>query len=156
MNTRRRADAGVSLIEMLIVLALFGVVAAGVALSLPGPSRDTSSEVAARGLAAHLERAVGLTLANGTGFGVLHTGENLRFVERDASGQWQLHSDPPLARVKLSVEGVRMALKETEVFAVSDRLIPSTSTPFRAEFGAGPRPLTVHFDGAVVRLEEGG
>lgn len=151
----RRADAGVTLVEMLVVLALFTVVAGAVTLAVPGDRRGSTAVVAADRLAAHLERAVDLALATGHGFGIAMQDDALRFVQRGSDARWGPHSDAQLARVKLSASSTRISLNTSEVFAVSADLIPETSVPLRVQYGDGADGVAVLFDGAAVRLEPG-
>ncbi|WP_299652005.1 prepilin-type N-terminal cleavage/methylation domain-containing protein [uncultured Tateyamaria sp.] len=154
MTQHRACHAGVSLVEMLVVLALFAIVASAVALSLPQSQRSTSDEAAARAFVAQLDRAIDQALVTGTGFGVLHDGEAIRFVQRGSDAEWVAHSDKHLARAKLSASTSRISINAKEVYAVSARLIPSSATPFRAEFGRGAGRQIVFFDGARVRLQD--
>lgn len=155
MTPCRHSDAGVSLVEMLVVLALLATLAGGVALSLPSARTATASEAAAHALAAHLERGVDHALTTGAGFGVTHDGTTLRFVQQGDGARWVPHSDPHLAQVKLSAPTSRISINAQEVFAVSAHLIPNTSTPLRVTFGNGTRGQVVVFDGAQVHRSEG-
>ncbi|MFL4470148.1 prepilin-type N-terminal cleavage/methylation domain-containing protein [Tateyamaria armeniaca] len=155
MTQKRDATAGVTLIEMLVVLALFALVASAVALSLPSGRGNTSVEAGARALRAHLEHALDAALTTGSGFGLLHDGSDLRFVQRDPSGEWKSHGNKQLADVKLSLPPSRITINPQEVFAVSARLIPSRSVPFKVQFGAGERSQFVVFDGARVVRQDG-
>jgi len=140
---------------MLVVLVLFAVLAGAVALSLPSARRSTSAEAAASTFATHLDRAVDIALATGGGFGVARENGHLSFVQRGDNSQWVPHSDKHLAKVKLSVDAPRTSLHAQEVFSVSADLIPNQNTPLRAVFGRGAGAMTVVFDGARVRLQEG-
>ena len=155
MTQPRDRISGVSLVEMLVVLALFGIVAGAVLLSVPSGSRPASTDTAARALVAHLERAVDHTLVTGKGFGVLRDGADIRFVERSPKADWVAHSDNQLAQAKLSAAASRISIKQAEVYAVSAQLIPSTAEPFRVVFGRGADRQTVIFDGARARLQSG-
>ena len=85
MTQHRSREAGGSLIEMLVVLALFAVVGGAVALSLPNAQRETSAEAEAHALVAHLDRALDITLTTNAGFGITHDGAEISFVQRDSS-----------------------------------------------------------------------
>lgn len=152
MTARRSDNAGVTLIEMLVVLAVFAVVAGAVALSLPDTRRATSADAAARALAAHLDRAVDLALTTNTGFGIAHDGTDISFVQRARDNRWVTHSDNRLAQVKLSPRLSRISVNAQEVYSVTADLIPDSSMPFRAVFGSGAGARVLVFDGAVVHL----
>ncbi|WP_299689795.1 prepilin-type N-terminal cleavage/methylation domain-containing protein [uncultured Tateyamaria sp.] len=149
MTRHRRSDAGVTLVEMLVVLALFGVVAGTVLIAFPGDRRGTSTETAARLLGAHIDRAVDLALTTGQGFGVAQNGRTLSFVQRGPDMRWTPHSDKQLATVKLSTGTTRISFDTNEVYAVSADLIPEKSLPLVVQYGT----RTVVFDGARVHLE---
>ncbi|MEM8654291.1 MAG: prepilin-type N-terminal cleavage/methylation domain-containing protein [Pseudomonadota bacterium] len=155
MTAVRARTAGVSLIEMLVVLALFGVVAGAVLLSVPSGARATSTDAAARALVAHLDHAVDHTLITGEGFGILRDGTDIRFVQRGLGAEWVAHSDKRLSQAKLSAAASRISIEEAEVFAVSAQLIPDNATPLRVDFGRGANLQSVMFDGFRVRRQAG-
>ncbi len=140
---------------MLVVLVLFAVLAGAVALSLPSAQRSTPAEAAASTFATHIDRAVDAALTTGVGFGIAYERGQLSFVQRGDNNQWVPHSDKQLAGVKLSADAPRISLHAQEVFSVSPDLIPNKNTPLRAVFGRGAGAMTVVFDGARVRLQEG-
>ncbi len=144
-----------TLIEMLVVLTLFAIVAGAVVLALPNTQRANSSEAAARAWAARLDRAMDLALTTTTGFGIRHEGAEIAFVQRAGDQQWGAHSNAELASAKLSARGARISINKQEVFSVSATLVPENSTPLRAEFGRGSDAWVVIFDGARVRIQEG-
>jgi general secretion pathway protein H len=73
---RREAQAGVTLIEMMIVLAVVGVATGAATLGLASVGRDNRAEAAALRLAAEMSLAVDMALIEG----------KPRRVEWDASG----------------------------------------------------------------------
>ncbi|WP_147114766.1 prepilin-type N-terminal cleavage/methylation domain-containing protein [Tateyamaria sp. syn59] len=155
MTATRVRTAGVSLIEMLVVLALFGVVAGAVVMSVPSGARATSTDAAARALAAHLDHAVDHTLITGQGFGIVRDGKDIRFVQRGPNATWVAHSDKRLGQMKLSAAPSRISIKEAEVYAVSAQLIPNSAIPLRVDFGRGNSLETVLFDGVGVHRQPG-
>lgn len=155
MTRARGGSAGVTLVEMLVVLALFALVSGAVALSLPLGRGATSADTDARALQSHLNRAMEFALVTGSSFGVMHDGKNLRFVHLAITGDWAEHPDKQLKEVKLSLATARTSIKAQEVFAVSARLIPATATPLNVQFGADANIQTVMFDGTrAVRRKE--
>lgn len=157
VRLRRACNAGVTLIEMLVVLALFGILAGAVVLTLPGDRPTARAEVAAAAWTSALHHAMDAALATGEGFGLRYRDSALTFVKRDADGQWQPHPSPDLAAVKLFPDLVRSSdqVEQPEVYAVSAALIPAISTAHVARFGAGTQGVSVRFDGATVRVIEG-
>ncbi len=158
--TARPSQAGVTLIEMLVVLALFAIVAGAVVLALPNPRDPAQADLSALALVSALDRAAGDALATGQGFGISHTDGTLRLVQQDDQGVWQPHSDPFLAGVKLFPAEVRNTQQAgfMDVYGVSARLVPEALGSFVATFGSGARDSTVSFDGVraqVVKDEDG-
>lgn len=159
-STRRAGDAGVTLIEMLVVLVLFGVLAGAVVLALPGDRPSARAEVAAASWTAALDRAVDTALATGEGFGLRFQDGALTLVTRDAGGQWAPHSDAELAVVKLFPDLVRSSgqadpdhATSAEVYAVSAALVPAVGVVHLVRFGSERQGVVVRFDGATVRME---
>jgi type II secretion system protein H len=144
----RRAQAGVSLIEMLVVLALFAMVASAVLLTLPSGRQSKLEANQIASLTAHLKRATTIAMARDQAFALVFDGDHLRFVEADGTG-WTDHSEKSLAGVKLSVDEGRMSLNRGEYYAVSRGLVPLSAAPLRIEF----ETQAVVFDGVNVRLE---
>ena len=140
---------------MLVVLALFGIVAGAVVLSVPSGTRATAADAAAQAFAAQLDHAVDQTLISGDGFGILWDGADIRFVQRGLDATWVAHSDKLLSQVKLSAPPSRISIKEAEVFAVSAQLIPNSAIPIRVDFGRGANLQSVLFDGVRVRQQSG-
>ncbi|MEM1298114.1 MAG: prepilin-type N-terminal cleavage/methylation domain-containing protein [Pseudomonadota bacterium] len=154
---RRQSDTGFTIIEMLVVLALFGILAGAVVLALPGDRTSARAGVAAASWVSALQRAMDTVLATDTSFGVRYRDDALTLVERDNAGRWQPHSNPDLAAVKLFPDQVRSSdqADPPEVYAVSVALIPVNGTTFFARFGKGALGVSVRFDGATVRVIEG-
>lgn len=158
--TPRPNQAGVTLIEMLVVIALFAIMAGAVVLALPNPRDPAQADLSALAWVSVLDRAAGDALATGQGFGIRHTDGILRLVQQDDQGAWQPHSDPFLAGVKLFPAEVRTTKQagSMDVYGVSARLVPEALGPFIASFGSGRRTSTVSFDGVhaqVVKDENG-
>lgn len=155
--TQRRGDTGVTLIEMLVVLAMISVMAAAAVLTLAPKTRGPTSELAAIKLAANLRRAVRYALDHQQGFGVQADSEGYSF--RIASEQgWKPHPDPVLRRLKPFSGNLRISVQdhEYEVFAVSRYLVPENSTPWQVNLGQGASAFHVVFDGITVRTRPAG
>ncbi|MEO0378842.1 MAG: prepilin-type N-terminal cleavage/methylation domain-containing protein [Pseudomonadota bacterium] len=157
-SSGRAADAGVTLIEMLVVLTLFAVVSSAVVMSLPTRGSSGSAKITAISLAAQIERAIGLALAENQGFGIGLDDGQLRFLQRSKTGEWRAHAHPHLAQVKLFPVNVRFLEQDKDaapVFAVSARLIPELGQPLRLAFGDPLTGSNLNYDGVTVRLEHG-
>ena len=96
--TGRDADAGVTLIEMMIVLAVVGVATGAATLGLASVGRDNRAETAALRLAAEMSLAVDMALIAGVA----------RRVEWDAGGY--------------AVQGQRVPLDASVTLARADGL----------------------------------
>lgn len=153
---RRSTTAGVTLVEMLVVLVLIGVLSGAAALSLNRPSGD-QAELAALKLTAHLDRAVRYALDHQIGFG----------LEADRGGysfwvpmgeEWHPHPDPTLNTVKLFPRNLRISVQDHDgvVFSVSRTLVPKGNRPWHATLGQGASARDVIFDGITARIVPAG
>ena len=87
-------EAGLTLVEMLIVLAIMAVMAGAVALSI-GTGGGRTTEAEARRLASRLELAGDEAMVTGRTIGFAWDRNSYRFVEWKA-GRWQDESAPAL------------------------------------------------------------
>ncbi|KMW59413.1 hypothetical protein AIOL_004395 [Candidatus Rhodobacter oscarellae] len=158
--TARPSLAGVTLIEMLVVLALFAIMAGAVVLALPSARDPARADLSALALVSALDRAAGHALATGQAFGIRQSDGALELVQQDDQGAWHPHSDPFLAGVKLFPTTTRNTEQagRTAVYSVSGNLVPDTRDRLVVTFGSGARASIVSFDGVraqVVRDENG-
>lgn len=89
-----RHEAGLTLVEMLVVLAIVGVMAGVVVLSA-GSSSGRGPEVEARRLAARLELAADETMVTGRAIAFVRGANGYRFVAWKA-GRWTDDQSPAL------------------------------------------------------------
>jgi general secretion pathway protein H len=80
-------EAGLTLVEMLVVLAIVGVMAGAVVFGI-GSGEGRGAEVEARRLAARLDLAADEAMVTGRTIGLAWTGDSYRFVTWK-KGQWQ-------------------------------------------------------------------
>ena len=88
-SRRRPAGRGFTLIEMLVVLALLGVVA-GLSIAMVAPDERRTLEREAGRLAGALEQASATAQWRGETLGVSADGHAYRFWRRDGDGQWRV------------------------------------------------------------------
>jgi len=146
-------QAGVTLIEMLVVLVLIGVVAGAMALSLPRRGNEASVETTALVLAATLRRAVTYALDHQTGFGIRVERRGYRVMQR-LDEEWITHADPALARLKLFPAHLRIDSYDNNnaTFGVTQNLEPTTARLWKLAIGQGSGARLVTFDGIGVRI----
>ena len=134
---------------MLVVLAVFAVIAGAVVLSVPGPRVDNRSDLALLAIQSRIDAAVDLALARGTGFGIWQDGADVYLLEQAETGAWRLARDPRLNPVKLSAATSRISFRmdDDRVFAVTPALIPEHGKALRIVLADGPDALVLVFDG---------
>jgi general secretion pathway protein H len=104
-------EAGLTLVEMLVVLAIVGVMAGAVVFGI-GSGTGRGAEPEARRLAARLDLAADEAIVTGRTIGFAWTGDGYRFVTWK-SGRWQNDAAPALEPhnlpAGLSLEGANAA-----------------------------------------------
>ncbi len=156
---RRTREAGVTLVEILVVLALIGVTAAVAAISLrPGDRADRGLRQDADLLAARLNIAAEAGLIHGHDVTFDWERNTYRFLERDGEA-WQAHRNPRLASLQ-SMSG--LLTRDDETVAAPQRegrlTIAPDATPPKggvAVFAVtdGAARLQVRFDGFSASVE---
>ncbi|MGV6848178.1 MAG: type II secretion system protein [Marinibacterium sp.] len=153
-DAARTAQAGVTLVEMLVVLALFAIVAGAVVLALPKPQED-GGDFAALTLSARLDRAVDRALTRNQGFAVWSDAGKVVVLDPGKSGGWTVVADPFLNPVKLVAGLDRMSFQRDDraVYAVSPALIPLTGGVLRIPLGTSREAPELVFDGLGTALQ---
>lgn len=152
----RTPTAGVTLVEMLVVLALIAVVSGAVVMALPARQAGLSPQISAASLASDINHAMDVTLASRQGFAIAVEDDEVRFLQQSADSTWQPHTDPFLKEMKLFSTAVRLFDQESTanvVFAVSPALVPEQSHPLRLLFGDEETGSVLTYDGASVRVD---
>ncbi len=152
-NARNR-EAGVTLVEVLVVLVLVGIMAGVVGLSVGGGPRGNAAEQEADLLVARLNRAADEVILTGMPAGFVWGAEGYRFDVFDGEG-WVPHHLPILSEAHMLTGGTRIA-DGAGMVIVSNDLHPDGGDPLSLELRAGRGAAEyVRFDGInAARLEE--
>ena len=157
MTRRRVGNAGVTLVEMLVVLVLIGVMAGAVALSIGPADRGGGAGREARLLAARLDRAADEVLLDGAPVALVWTPDNYRFLTLSA-GDWVPHPVAILGQPHAFGRGLSF-LGEAAAggrFVLRPDLVPADDAPLTLAIGASGSAAgdsdRVRFDGSRARL----
>ncbi len=155
MRPRRAPEAGVSLVEVLVVLVLIGVMAGAIGLSLGNRGAGAVAEREARVLVARLDRAADEALLAGEAMAVVWSASDYRLL-RLRDGAWIASDVPLLAAPHVLPAGLRLLTDaEAGPYVVGPDLLPRSNVPLTLELrDDSGRGVRVTFDGATARLEE--
>jgi general secretion pathway protein H len=157
---RREREAGVTLIEILVVLVIVGVMASVIGFGAGGNSRSAAGpEREAALLSVRLERAANDALAQGLPAAFIWDAEGYAFASLQA-GEWAAHPDGVLATphkvpnaVELSVSG-----QPRGTYLIRADLLPSrtvgddeTPAPLTVAFASSRGGWNVVFDGLAAQ-----
>ena len=149
MPTDRASEAGLTLVEMLVVLALIGVMAGAVGLSLGPATRGPGAQDEARLLAARMRRASEEALLTGQPVALVWTDREYRFVALGVEG-WAPHPIPLLAEVKALPGTLRFP--EPGAFAVTGADLPVGGEPLELRLEGQGSAAIVTWDGATATM----
>lgn len=157
-ETARRPQAGVTLVEILVVLALIGVVAGAVSLGLSPASRGPSPREEADLLAARMRRASDEVLLTGQAVALVWSERDYRFLAL-VEGGWAPHPVPLLGQAKTLGDAVHFQGESPQGgFAVDATGLPAGGGPLTLVIGrAGAdaaQIVAVTWDGVSVAVSE--
>ncbi len=151
---RRVPDAGVTLVEILVVLSIMAVLAGITALALPAVNRRATLRQEAELLATRLDIAVEHSLVSGRSSALDWNVDGYQFVERTRDG-WLEHSNSNLANWH-GIPGT-LGLNEPSgvtggrVYLLSDMSLPEGKLTM-LELTSGDTRLLIRFDGASAQV----
>lgn len=144
----RAPEAGVTLVEMLVVLVILGIAGTASALGLAGLGRDRGAEVEAARLAARITGAVDLSLVEGQRLALFWTAQRYE-IRRWGGEDWVAADSGPLAAHDLP-EGT--SLRRLDGSPAPVEIAPDGLAPPVALQLLGPtQAWTLAFDGLNVR-----
>jgi general secretion pathway protein H len=150
---RRDPEAGVTLVEMLVVLALMGVLAGTAALGLGALSRGADPRAEAALLAARMRLASEEAVLAGRPAALLWEEGGYRFASL-ADGAWAPHPRPALSQPRTLPEGLRLRAEgEARAFAITPAALPAGGEPLRLGLEGRREAVTVLWDGASAQVE---
>lgn len=124
----RNRQAGLTLIEMLIVLVIVGIASAATMLGVQSLARDTAAQDEAVRLAAHLTLAVDEALISRVPMELVWTAQGYGF-QRWSDGEWRPAANPRLAEhiLPASVTLARTDGQDAAVTIAADGLGPAVA-----------------------------
>lgn len=150
----RNAQAGVTLIEVLVVLVLIGIMAGVVGLSIGSANRGDGAGREAQLLTARLNRAADEIVLTDAPVAFVWTERDYRFLALQ-DGTWVAHPIAVLGTAH-EIEGDLRFLGEAADggrFVVLASLLPAEGRPLMLSLGANEaQAQSVVFDGASARI----
>jgi general secretion pathway protein H len=142
----RTGEAGLTLVEMLVVLAIVAIMAGIVVLGI-GSGGDRNAEVEAKRLAARLTLAADEAMVGDRPLAIAWDKDSYRFLV-EQSGQWREDTVSALAPHKLP-SGVILDATAKSPFSIGG------GRPTELHLTATKSNWTVHFDGATAKATAG-
>lgn len=141
----RRASPGFTLLEVLVVLAIVGIIVSFAVISIGGDGRLELAEREAKRLAARVDLAGDEAVLRGRELGVRFSDRDYRFLMLETDAWIPLADDPVFAprpleaalRLRLRMEDREVALGPAETDAPAPQVLLLSSgerTPFTADF----------------------
>lgn len=143
---RRPGETGLTLVEMLVVLAIIGIMAGVVVIGM-GSAGDRSAEIEAKRLAARLTLAADEAMVSDKALGFAWDKDSYRFLVED-NGVWRDDKAGALEPHQLA-GGVAIDAKARSPLRIGDGM------PAELKLSTSKRSWVVHFDGATAKASAG-
>lgn len=165
-HAQRHCEAGISLVEVLVVLVIVSVMAGAIGLSFNRAGQGDSASREAQVIAARLTRASDEALLAGTPIAVVWSADAYRLLHHDGS-EWRAFDIPLLAQTHVLPRGLRLetrsgseALSSTDgpenSFTVGADLIPTSHSILTlAIVPDGGVGISVLYNGVQARIGDG-
>lgn len=141
-------DAGLTLVEMLVVLAIVGVMASVVTIGIGSATRKVGAEAEAHHLADDLQRAADEALVGGPSLALVLERDGYGVVQRSGGEGWKpFEPHRPLAS--------GLTLASATLGAPQPLLADGMTTPIEATITDGRRGWRVAFDGLKATVVAG-
>lgn len=143
-----RHETGMTLVEMLVVLAIIGVMAGVTVLGMGSAARGANVESEARRLADRLQLAADEAMVSDRGVALAWDARGYGFLAKGEGG-WQADQSDAFARHALPA-GFRLSLPRRRPYPLG---FESGGVPFVAQLRAPSGRWTIAYDGLVVTAQ---
>ena len=148
MTGGRDGEAGVSLIEVLVVLAIVGVLAGVSVLGLGAADRSARAEAEARRLADRLQFAADEVLVTSTPLALIWNSDGYRFLSWDReSADWRNAPQPLLGREHALPGALALGRENADPSGAVLITTEMAQAPVEFRIAGGPARWQVRFDG---------
>lgn len=147
-EVRRHGETGLTLVEMLVVLAIIGVIGAATTLSLSGVNRAAGAQAETHRLARSIQLAADEAILTDRWSGLRWDGGGYSFLEwNGARGEWEAHRNDELAVRHSFASGTSLSGSgDAAPLVIGEDIGPPVTFTFRNE----GREWKVVFDGLTA------
>jgi general secretion pathway protein H len=154
VEPRPAGERGMTLVEMIVVLAIIGITASAAALAL-GTGTNGSEQVEARRLVARLQLAADTAMVSDRALALSVTPRSYAIVERvDGARDWRETTLPGLGETRTLPAGMTLAADNRSTVLPLDA--DADGQGFSLILTRGQNHLAISFDGMTARLSDAG